>query len=71
VETFFGGLIGMPYGHVQAMATAWATNEGPNVDCLKPFVIPDMWWESNKTTQDVNINRYMDPITRTRERAGR
>jgi hypothetical protein len=63
VETFFGGLIGMPYGHVQAMATAWATNEGPNVDCLKPFVIPDMWWESNKTTQDVNINEYMDPIT--------
>jgi Flp pilus assembly protein TadG len=63
VETFFGGLIGMPYGHVQAMATAWATNEGPKVDCLKPFVIPDMWYESDKTEQDANNNNYMDPIT--------
>lgn len=63
VQTFFGGLLAKPYGHVQAMATAWATNEGPVVDCLKPFVIPDMWYESDKTTQDVNNNEYMDPIT--------
>ena len=45
----------------QAMATAWATNEGPTVNCLKPFVIPDMWYESDPTTQDVNDNHYMDP----------
>jgi hypothetical protein len=63
VATFFGGLIGKPYGHVQAMATAWATNEGPTVNCLKPFVLPDMWWESDKTTQDVDGDDYMDPIT--------
>ena len=53
----------MPYGHVQAMATAWASSAGPTVNCLKPFVIPDMWWESDKATQDVNDNDYMDPIT--------
>jgi hypothetical protein len=63
VQTFFGGLLAKPYGHVQAMATAWATTEGPVVNCLKPFVIPDMWYESDKTTQDVDGDDYMDPIT--------
>jgi hypothetical protein len=63
IQTFFAGLLGRPYGHVQAMATAWATDEGPRVNCLKPFVMPDMWFESDTITQDVNRNRYMDPIT--------
>jgi hypothetical protein len=63
VQTFFGGLLGVPYGHVQAMATAWATTNGPTVNCLKPFVMPDMWNESDAITQDVNKNHYMDPIT--------
>jgi hypothetical protein len=62
VQTFFGGLLAMPYGHVQAMATAWATTDGPVVNCLKPFVIPDMWNESDPA-QDLNGNDYMDPIT--------
>jgi hypothetical protein len=61
VQTFFGGLLGVPYGHVQAMATAWASDAGPTVNCLKPFVIPDMWYESDKVTQDVNNNNYWDP----------
>ena len=63
VSTFFGGLLGVPSGHVQAKSTAWATTQGPTVNCLKPFVMPDMWYESDKTTQDVNGNNYMDPIT--------
>ena len=50
-----------PFGHVQTMATAWANNAGPTVNCLKPFVMPDMWYESDKTTQDVNSNNYMEP----------
>jgi len=62
VQTFFGGLLAKPYGHVQARATAWATTDGPVVDCLKPFVIPDMWFETDTLTQDVNKNHYMDPI---------
>jgi len=61
VATFFGGLLAKPYGNVQAMATAWATNAGPTVNCLKPFLIPDMWHEADKTTQDVNNNDYMEP----------
>lgn len=62
VQTFFGGLLAKPYGHVQAMATAWATNEGPTVNCIKPFVIPDMWNESDPL-QDLDGDDYMDPIT--------
>jgi hypothetical protein len=63
IRTFFGKLLARPFGHVQSMATAWATNAGPTVSCLKPFVIPDMWYESDKTTQDVNKNNYWDPNT--------
>jgi hypothetical protein len=63
IRGFFGYLLGWPFGHVRAMATAWATDQGPEVNCLKPFVMPDMWHESDKTTQDVNGNEYMDPIT--------
>jgi hypothetical protein len=63
VQTFFGGLLGVPYGHVQAMATAWATENGPTVNCLKPFVMPDMWFETDTIAQDMNRNHYMDPIT--------
>jgi len=63
IATFFGGLLGKPYGHVQAMAAAWATNAGPQVSCMKPFVLPDMWWEGDKITQDVNHNDFMDPST--------
>jgi Flp pilus assembly protein TadG len=61
IATFFGGLLAKPYAHVQAMATAWATNAGPVVNCMKPFVLPDMWYESDKTTQDKNGNDYMEP----------
>jgi hypothetical protein len=61
VQTFFGGLVGVPYGHVKAMATAWASDAGPVVNCLKPFVMPDMWWESDKAEEDVNNNNYMEP----------
>jgi len=63
IRTYFAKLLAFPFGHVQAMATAWATNAGPTVNCLKPFVIPDMWYESDTTTQDVNRNRYWDPNT--------
>jgi hypothetical protein len=62
VQTFFGGLIGVPYGHVQAMATAWASDMGPVVDCLKPFAMPDMWYESDPD-EDLDGDHYMDPIT--------
>jgi hypothetical protein len=61
IRTFFAKVIGRPFGHVQSMATAWATVNGPIVNCLKPFLIPDMWHEADKTTQDKNNNNYMEP----------
>jgi hypothetical protein len=61
IRTFFAKLLARPFGHVQAMATAWASNSGPRTNCMKPFLIPDMWHEANKTTQDVNGNDYMEP----------
>jgi len=61
IRTFFAKMLARPFGHVQSMATAWATNAGPTVNCMKPFLIPDMWHESNKTQQDVNNNDYMEP----------
>ena len=52
----------MPFGQRdQAKSTAWADNAGPTVNCLKPFLMPDMWYESDKTTQDKNSNNYMEP----------
>jgi putative Flp pilus-assembly TadE/G-like protein len=63
IRTFFSKMLGRPFGHVQSMATAWATNAGPTVNCMKPFVMPDMWHEGDKATQDVNNNDYWDPNT--------
>jgi hypothetical protein len=62
IRTFFAKLLARPFGHVQAMATAWASNSGETVNCMKPFVLPDRWFESDKTAQDVNGNNYMEPM---------
>lgn len=61
IRTSFAKLLARPFGHVQSMATAWATNSGPVVNCLKPFLIPDVWFESDKSAQDKNNNNYMEP----------
>src|SRR4051794_10146941 len=61
VATFFAGMLGKKFGAVTAKSAAWAANNGPNVNCLKPFLIPDMWHESNKAAQDKNSNDYMEP----------
>jgi hypothetical protein len=61
VRTFFAKTLARPFSHVKAMATAWATNSGETVNCMKPFVMPDRWFEGDKVTQDVNGNNYMEP----------
>jgi putative Flp pilus-assembly TadE/G-like protein len=63
IRTYFAKLLAYPFGHVQSMATAWATTSGEMVNCLKPFVIPDIWYESDKTVQDANGDDYMNPNT--------
>jgi putative Flp pilus-assembly TadE/G-like protein len=58
VVTFFGGLLAVPYGHVQAMATAQVTQAG-EAKCVKPLALPDIWNETS-AAQDKNLNRVWD-----------
>jgi len=58
VLTFFGGLLRVPYGHVQAMATARVTQSG-EAKCVKPLALPDIWNETNRA-QDLNGDRIWD-----------
>ena len=62
VPTWFARLVGIDEVTVGAEATAWAGEAGA-AQCLKPFAIPDMWYE---TTQDVNNNRIWDEGERWR-----
>ena len=59
VATFFGGLLGVPYGHVQAMATARATEAG-EAKCVKPLALPDIWDEKDVATEDLDGDRVWD-----------
>lgn len=61
IPTFFARAFNMDTRVVQAMATAHASPEAPETNCMKPFLLPDMWFESNTTTQDNNpANGYLD-----------
>jgi hypothetical protein len=63
LPTWFGGMIGMPFGNVQAMATAQATQSGV-AKCIKPLALPDIWAETNRSSgrggQDLNANGLWD-----------
>jgi hypothetical protein len=59
VSTFFGGLLRVPYGHVQAMATARVTQAG-EAKCVKPLALPDIWHETNTAAQDLDGDRVWD-----------
>jgi Flp pilus assembly protein TadG len=60
IPTFFARMFSMGHRGVEAMATAHASPEAPTTNCLKPFLLPDMWFEKNKTTQDKNNNNFLD-----------
>lgn len=51
---WFAQMFGPATMGIKASATAEAGEVGKAVDCVKPFLVPDMWYESNKTTQDFN-----------------
>ena len=63
IGTFFGGTLGVPFGHVKAMATAWASSAGTG-KCLKPLAIPDIFNETSNACgnrpQDCNANKLWD-----------
>ncbi|MCG6986957.1 MAG: pilus assembly protein TadG-related protein [Gemmatimonadetes bacterium] len=57
VPTWFARLVGIDSVDIGADATAWAGEAGA-AQCVKPFALPDMWYEA---TQDLNHNRIWDP----------
>ena len=54
IPTFFARTLGMGLRGVQAMATAHASPDASNTNCMKPFLMPDTWFEANKASQDNN-----------------
>lgn len=68
IPTFFARTLGMGLRGVEAMATAHASPNAPETNCLKPFLLPDMWFESNKTTQDNNpANDFLDAAAASKD----
>jgi hypothetical protein len=63
IGTYFAHTLGVPWGHVKAMATAWASSAGTG-KCLKPLAIPDIFNETSNdcgnSPQDCNANKLWD-----------
>jgi Flp pilus assembly protein TadG len=61
IPTFFARTLSLGLRAVETMATAHAAPDATDVDCMKPFLLPDIWFESNKTSQDNNpTNDFLD-----------
>jgi hypothetical protein len=62
ITTFFARTFGWGMGAVQAMATAEAAEGAETVNCLKPFLLPDMWYEASRGAgaQDADSDGLMD-----------
>lgn len=63
IGTFFGGTLGLPWGHVKAMAAAHASSAGTG-KCVKPLAVPDIFNETSNACgnrpQDCNANKLWD-----------
>jgi hypothetical protein len=57
--TFFARVFGWGNAIVRAMATAEAATGAPTVHCLKPFLLPDMWFETGDD-EDLDGDGLMD-----------
>jgi hypothetical protein len=57
--TWFAHLLHLDFIPISARAAAQASNAGVT-KCVKPFAVPDIWNETNTTTQDKNGNRAWD-----------
>ncbi len=66
VPTFFAAIFGIRFMPIGAMASAVASNGGNSSNCVKPWAIPDMWFEAdtlpsgNNPAQDINKDRVWD-----------
>jgi hypothetical protein len=55
LPTWFARLVGVPFAPVGAMAAQ--ASEGGSAKCLKPFALPDIWYDADN---DANGNRLWD-----------
>ena len=60
VPTWFANTFGISSVGVSRQAAAEAAESGVSTNCLKPFLLPDRWYEADKTYQDSNSNNVMD-----------
>jgi hypothetical protein len=68
IPTFFARTLNIGTRAVQAMATAHASPDAPEINCMKPFMLSDMWFENNKTTQDNNTaNGILDAAAASKD----
>jgi hypothetical protein len=59
IRTWFANTFGISAMGITSHAAAVAAIGGVETSCLKPFLIPDIWSETN-TAQDVNSNHMID-----------
>jgi hypothetical protein len=63
ISTSFAGMLGVPWGHVKAMAAAHASSAGTG-KCIKPLAVPDIFNETSNACgnrpQDCNANKLWD-----------
>ena len=61
IPTFFARTLNIGTRGVEVMATAHASADATETNCMKPFLLPDIWFEKNKTDQDNNpANDFLD-----------
>ena len=63
VPTWFANTLGISSVRVARTAAAVASDAGVNATCIKPFLLPDRWRETDTRYEDLNSNRVMDVQT--------
>lgn len=60
VPTWFANVLGISSVSVTRVAAAVATDAGVTASCIKPFLLPDRWHETDTQYEDLNGNQIMD-----------
>lgn len=66
IPLWFAQIFGSATMGIRATATAEAGDEGKAVDCVKPFMVPDMWEETDPA-QDLDGDHLWDGAERGRD----
>jgi Flp pilus assembly protein TadG len=60
VPTWFANTLGISSVSVGRTAAAVASDAGVTANCIKPFLLPDRWHETDTQYEDLNSNQIMD-----------